>query len=237
MVTLIKGQERIAAALGVAPKTIVEWQAAGFPIARRGGRGVPSEYDLAACRQWLEKHAANKSPYSRWREIPADPSAPVHTSALTSEEAPARGAADPQPAHPAPSQLTLALLALAAAIERHGVQIEDMRDSVDELSRKILGPDDRRNGAALLPLVAEMYGTREVTSADLVQLAMNDRTTACEALRELVLARTTDAGGARALGKFLRRIDGVPLSGYRLLRVGTDRTGVRWRVARVSRAD
>lgn len=47
------GQERIADAFGVAPKTIVEWQEGGFPIAVRGGPGVPSEYELAPCITWL----------------------------------------------------------------------------------------------------------------------------------------------------------------------------------------
>lgn len=56
----IKGQENIAAAFGVAPKTIVEWQEHGFPIAVRGKRGVPSEYDLPACIDWLVKREVNK---------------------------------------------------------------------------------------------------------------------------------------------------------------------------------
>lgn len=46
------GQEQIADAFGVAPKTIVEWQALGMPIALRGGPGVPSEYELADCIRW-----------------------------------------------------------------------------------------------------------------------------------------------------------------------------------------
>lgn len=49
----VVGQERVADAFGVAPKTIVEWQEEGFPVAVRGSRGVPSEYDLPACVQWL----------------------------------------------------------------------------------------------------------------------------------------------------------------------------------------
>ena len=48
----IVGQEQIADAFGVAPKTIVEWQAQGFPVAERGGPGVPSEYELADCIRW-----------------------------------------------------------------------------------------------------------------------------------------------------------------------------------------
>lgn len=49
----IIGQEQIAAVFGVAPKTIVEWQEDGFPVAHRGGPGVPSEYDSEACITWL----------------------------------------------------------------------------------------------------------------------------------------------------------------------------------------
>jgi len=56
----VVGQERIAEAFGVAPKTIVEWQEAGFPIAVRGSRGIPSEYDLPACIDWLVKREVGK---------------------------------------------------------------------------------------------------------------------------------------------------------------------------------
>lgn len=49
----IIGQERIAEVFGVAPKTIVEWQEQGFPVALRGGPGVPSEYESAECIRWF----------------------------------------------------------------------------------------------------------------------------------------------------------------------------------------
>jgi len=49
----IIGQETIAEVFGVAPKTIVEWQGDGFPVALRGGPGVPSEYDTEPCITWL----------------------------------------------------------------------------------------------------------------------------------------------------------------------------------------
>lgn len=49
----IIGQDQIADLFGVAPKTIVEWQEAGFPIAVRGGPGVPSEYESESCINWL----------------------------------------------------------------------------------------------------------------------------------------------------------------------------------------
>lgn len=50
---LIVGQERIADVFGVAPKTIVEWQEQGLPIALRGSPGIPSEYESQACINWL----------------------------------------------------------------------------------------------------------------------------------------------------------------------------------------
>lgn len=49
----IVGQEQIAAVFGVAPKTIVEWQEQGLPVAKRGGPGVASEYESADCIAWL----------------------------------------------------------------------------------------------------------------------------------------------------------------------------------------
>lgn len=49
----IVGQERVADVFGVAPKTIVEWQEHGFPIAFRGGPGVASEYESAECIRWM----------------------------------------------------------------------------------------------------------------------------------------------------------------------------------------
>lgn len=56
----IVGQEKVADCFGVAPKTIVEWQVDGFPVAQRGGPGVPSEYELAACIQWLVQREVGK---------------------------------------------------------------------------------------------------------------------------------------------------------------------------------
>lgn len=72
----ITGQEQVADAFGVAPKTIVEWQAQGFPVAERGGPGVPSQYELAECINWLVKRAVDKiqgeSPRDRLFRLQAD---------------------------------------------------------------------------------------------------------------------------------------------------------------------
>lgn len=70
------GQERIAAVFGVAPKTIVEWQEQGFPIAVRGAPGVPSEYDTPPCIRWLVDRELRKvqaeSPNDRLARVKAD---------------------------------------------------------------------------------------------------------------------------------------------------------------------
>jgi len=45
----------------VAPKTIVEWQEQGLPIALRGGPGVPSEYESEACIGWYVDREVGKT--------------------------------------------------------------------------------------------------------------------------------------------------------------------------------
>lgn len=72
----IIGQEQIASVFGVAPKTIVEWQEQGFPIAARGGPGVPSEYESEACIAWLTdrevKKVQSEKPQDRLARVQAD---------------------------------------------------------------------------------------------------------------------------------------------------------------------
>jgi terminase small subunit / prophage DNA-packing protein len=57
----ITGQEKIAEVFGVAPKTIVEWQEQGFPIAVQGKRGVASVYDSQACIAWYVQRELTKA--------------------------------------------------------------------------------------------------------------------------------------------------------------------------------
>lgn len=72
----IIGQERIAEVFGVAPKTIVDWQGQGFPIAQRGSPGVPSEYETQACISWMVDRELKKiqaeSPNDRLARVRAD---------------------------------------------------------------------------------------------------------------------------------------------------------------------
>jgi len=75
-VARIVGQERIADIIGVAPKTIVEWQEQGFPVAVRGGPGVPSEYESEMCINWLiereVKKVQSEKPQDRLARVQAD---------------------------------------------------------------------------------------------------------------------------------------------------------------------
>lgn len=74
--SLIVGQERIAELFGVAPKTVVEWQEQGFPVAVRGGPGVPSQYESVDCIRWLVDRETRKisveTPNDRLARVKAD---------------------------------------------------------------------------------------------------------------------------------------------------------------------
>lgn len=83
----IVGQEQVADMLGVAPKTVVEWQAQGMPIAERGRPGVPSEYESADCINWLVQREVAKVQGER----PQDRLARVQADKIEMENAEKRG--------------------------------------------------------------------------------------------------------------------------------------------------
>jgi len=83
----IVGQEIIASVFGVAPKTIVEWQEQGFPVALRGGPGVPSEYETEGCINWLVEREVKKVQSER----PQDRLARVQADKIEMENAERRG--------------------------------------------------------------------------------------------------------------------------------------------------
>lgn len=70
------GQEQVAAMFGVAPKTIVDWQEQGLPIALRGSPGIPSEYESDACINWFVAREVLKvqgeRPQDRLARVQAD---------------------------------------------------------------------------------------------------------------------------------------------------------------------
>jgi hypothetical protein len=114
--------------------------------------------------------------------------------------------------------------------------LEELRESVDYLMRRQLEREDRRAGEALLPIVYELYGEEIVTPELLAMRALNDRTPDGQAMFELIGEYSTDPENLRAFGRFLKRLSGVALAGYRLVPQGELRDGLAWRVVRVSRA-
>lgn len=72
---------------GVAPKTVVEWQEQGFPVALRGGPGVPSEYESETCIGWLVDREVKKVQAER----PQDRLARVQADKIEMENAEKRG--------------------------------------------------------------------------------------------------------------------------------------------------
>jgi len=56
----IIGQQGIADLFGVSRETIDNWQQQGMPVAKRGGPGVPSEYESADCINWLVAREVGK---------------------------------------------------------------------------------------------------------------------------------------------------------------------------------
>jgi phage terminase Nu1 subunit (DNA packaging protein) len=56
----IIGQQRVSDLFGVSRETIDTWQQLGFPVAMRGGPGVPSEYESDACIRWLVERELSK---------------------------------------------------------------------------------------------------------------------------------------------------------------------------------
>jgi hypothetical protein len=109
-------------------------------------------------------------------------------------------------------------------------ELAELRAIVVDRVRADLAPQDRRIGAALLPLAAEVHGG-EFSAAELAAAALNDRSAAGQALCELIRDHGTDEGGGfRTLARLLERIHGMPLGGCRLVRLSESRTGRRFRV-------
>ena len=73
---VISGQQGIADMFGVSRETIDNWQRDGLPVAKRGGPGVPSEYDAPACIRWMVARELRKvreeSPADRLNRVKAD---------------------------------------------------------------------------------------------------------------------------------------------------------------------
>ena len=133
------GQENIASVFGVAPKTIVEWQEQGFPVALRGKPGVPSEYESDVCITWLVDREVKKVQSER----PQDRLARVQADKIEMENAERRGVLIPA------DQLEPKLKAAFVAAR------ENWLDAVTRLAREL--PDDQRAREEMLQAEFEAF--------------------------------------------------------------------------------
>jgi len=59
--TKLLTRREVAGALGVHMGTVTLWERGGMPIAKRGGRGIPSLYNLTVVEHWLaERDGASR---------------------------------------------------------------------------------------------------------------------------------------------------------------------------------
>ncbi len=121
---------------------------------------------------------------------------------------------------------------LALELRRLQAEQADTRALVEHLLRRQLTRETRRAGRVLLPLVAQVVGVGKTFSAPaLMAAALNARTPAGDALREMLADYVGEASGMRGLGWELAELQGVPLAGYRLEPAGEAREGNLWRVS------
>lgn len=133
---------------------------------------------------------------------------------------------NPAAIQPAPVPDPALILLSLAVLQKVIAELEAVKASVRRLERGRGRPRDEgdvRVMRALIPTVAaRRFSAREVHAVADGELAL--------ALVE------ADTDNPRAIGKLLRRCEGVAIDGWKLERVGGDRDGLVWRVLRVSSA-
>lgn len=120
--------------------------------------------------------------------------------------------------------------ALALELRAMRAEIAALRESHDEMARRLLAPADRRLAGVLVPLLGDLLAGRAFTAAQLAGEALNGAGPEWGAVRELIREHITDAGGVRSLGRFLARVAGCEFNGARLVLDGEARGVQRWRV-------
>ncbi len=68
--TRIVNRAELSEIFGVVPSTITSWQLLGMPVVKKGRRGIPDQFDSAACLRWHLEYAT-RPPSS------ADPGSPT----------------------------------------------------------------------------------------------------------------------------------------------------------------
>lgn len=124
--------------------------------------------------------------------------------------------------------------AIALEVQRLATVVAELVDENRVLQRRLLASEDRRMGTVLLPLISELVGHEPFTAAGVAVQALNDRTAAGQAVREVLADLGADDCGLRSFGRLLQRLDGVPLASLRLMQAGQRREGLAWRLVHVS---
>lgn len=128
----IIGQEAIADVFGVAAKTIVEWQEAGFPIALRGSPGIPSEYETEACINWLVAREVRKVQ----TETPRDRLFRLQADQLELEQAERKGLL--VRADTIEPRLRAAIVAAREYLLRRAPRLASLLEGCDRLKREVM---------------------------------------------------------------------------------------------------
>lgn len=124
--------------------------------------------------------------------------------------------------------------ALLLELRRLAAEVVELREAQDAALRAMLSRTDRRTGAALVPLLAEVFEDEPFTAADVAAETLNRRDAVGAALRELVADQITDTGGMRSFGRLLARLVAAEFDGHRLVVDGDRRDPPRYRVRQVS---
>ena len=129
---------------------------------------------------------------------------------------------------------------LVRAQRATGVEIASLRAEIralgDALRRagavpgRPLRNDDRALLRTLLPVIRQACEDNVWTAASLAELACLP---ACTALADVLAVHVNRGASLQRFGKFLARVEGHELDGWRLVRCGADRCGQIWQVVRV----
>lgn len=111
--------------------------------------------------------------------------------------------------------------------------VADLVEEQQHLHRAITKRADLRTASAMWPLLAELVGSAPFTGPSVYALALNQHTPSGDALCEMVVEYGSEDGGLKAYGKFLARLEGVPVLEHRLIKVDAVREGLVWRLQRV----
>ena len=127
-------------------------------------------------------------------------------------------------------------MTLEAVLTRLDAMLAEQREQraiVEDLARRLLVAEDRREAGRLLPLIAQIMPNEAAWTAAELHLLSHSRPDATD-LRDLLIEWHSDTGGLRSFGRFLGRIAGTVHKGLRLVVIGaSDRDGATYMVKRV----